>query len=106
MTTIDPIQPGMSVATVLLKIAEATGIPALSITGPERTRRVCYARFLAMAGIRVSHPSWALVDISEAVGRGDHGTIYHGLNRYRELYDTDREFRRLALECGLPQRLP
>ena len=95
----------MNISDIIQRIADTTGIPYSAIIGPRRSRKVCMARFLAMGAIRIAFPHWALVDVSESLGRADHATIYHGLCRYRELWDTDQEFHRQALLCGLPQRI-
>ena len=107
MTTTTPqIRPGMTVFSVIEAVSAVTGVSPAEITGPRRTNRICFARFLTMAGVRIAFPWWALIDVSQAVGRGDHATIYHGLCRYRTLFDTDKHFRNAALTLGLPQIIP
>ena len=96
------IRRGMPPSEILAIVADVTGVSVNQITGRRRSRRVCTARFLAMAAISHAFPRWARVDVAECVGKADHGTIYHGIIRYRDLHDSCAEFRRLADALGLP----
>lgn len=92
-------------AETLAAVASVTGATVDEITGQRRTNRITRARYLAMAAITQANPHWSLLDVSGVVGKADHSTIYHGLCRYRELYETDPHFRTLAESLGLKAKI-
>lgn len=90
---------------ILDTVAAITGATVAEIVGRSRTNRIARARYLAMAAITNANPHWSLLDVSGVVGKADHSTIYHGLCRYRELYETDAHFRNMAQSLGLNAKI-
>lgn len=91
----------MPATEVTRLVSEVTGVSVEEITGPRKRHRITRARFLTMAAQTAAHPHWALIDVAETIGIREHSTIYYGLCRYRELYDTDKFFRSQAEALGL-----
>lgn len=97
----------LAAASVLARVATVTGLPAAVITGPRRTQRVAYARFLAVWMLHRELPNWTNEDIALAVGARDPGMAHHALRRVPELAEQDNEFRVMLaeLECE-PRQQP
>jgi chromosomal replication initiation ATPase DnaA len=84
----------MSPETIIAEVAQITGVPVAAITGRRRTRRVCYARFLAVHAIHQAGQWLSLCEIAEALRRRDHGTISHALARHLQLLSTEPLYQR------------
>ena len=84
--------------TIIAEVAIITGVPAPAITGKRRSRRVCYARFLAIHAIRAAHDWWPLVDIAAAINRRDHCCIIYSLRQHAVLMKTTPEYRQWEAE--------
>ena len=86
---------------IIAEVAVITGVPAPAITGPRRTTRITWARFLAVAAIHQTHSWWSLRDLANQVNRTDHATASHALQRFHALVNSNHEFRQLATELKL-----
>lgn len=73
---------------ILERVAEHFSVEKNDIRGKKRTKDVSYARQIAMFLLReeigYSHPK-----IGEVLGGRDHTTIMHGVNKIKEMKDTD-----------------
>lgn len=77
---------------LIYSVEKAAGIEPGAITRPGRTRCVAYARFAAVWLIHRRFPNWSLKQLSEAVGRKDHGTAIHALRMAENLIQKNDSF--------------
>lgn len=79
--------------TLFTAIHLRTGVSRAELTGPTRTRRIAYARFIAALIIRESNPHWAFQDVALAMGGRDHSTAMYQVKQARTLAKQDKAFR-------------
>lgn len=91
----------LSPGEIIGQVACATGVTAAAITGNRRTNAIVFARFLAIAAIRQAWPQFSLEELSNAVGRRDHGTAINALRQFENLSTTDPEFLSYATQLHL-----
>ncbi len=70
----------------------ASGIPISAIRGRRRTRVVTWARFVVVSLVHTRFPWWSHAQLSEVVGRIDHGTAANALHRAESLNRSDPAF--------------
>jgi chromosomal replication initiator protein len=89
-------------AAVLDAVAAQMGVTVGELTGPRRTRRIAGARQVAMQLLR-RLTGLSLDEIGRHIGRRDHSTVLHGLERVQERMAREPELRSLvtALEARL-----
>ena len=80
---------------VLNKIADVCGVSSLSILSNDRIKEVCWARIIYTNIIRGIYPHWSLQRTATSIGRKDHGTVLHHIQRAGELYKNEPEFKKL-----------
>ena len=66
---------------VIQTTAELFGITRDDLVGPSRARHIVEARQAAAYALRQRFPSMSLCQIGQLVGRKDHTTILHALQR-------------------------
>jgi len=79
-------------AEIIEAASIATNTSREEITGPVRTQRVSYARFLAMLIYAEENPWSSNRDAANAVHRAEASTGLWGLRRARQLMETDQQF--------------
>ena len=80
-------------------VSIASGIPISAIRGRRRTRVCVWARFAAAVLIWERFPWWSLGQIAQAIGRADHGTAMHALNRAFVMCTVDSDFCKFMVRC-------
>jgi len=88
-----------SVARIIHRISEYTGVSAKEIKGPYRGKSVARARF-GVYYLARNHTNKSFPKIGEAVGRRDHTTIMYGLERANHLIKTDQAFADMIATCS------
>jgi chromosomal replication initiation ATPase DnaA len=59
---------------------------------PDRSRHACEARFAAMHLMK-NHTKLTQSEIAMKVGRANHTTVHHGLNKYEQLIQIDDSYK-------------
>ena len=95
----------MTIYQIITMTEIATGISAARLKSRDRSRRVAYARFLAIAEIRRQFKSWTLEEIGKVFNR-DHGTVINAIERAAQLTKTDDDFRQMAERITNPRPAP
>ena len=88
--TPNPVKP--SLVTIFEAVSDASGLPISAIRGRRRTRGVIWSRFIVIALVKRRFPWWSQSELAKVVGRLDHGTASHALQRADELAATDPAF--------------
>lgn len=86
---------------ILANVERVSGVPVEAIRGKRKTRRVVWARFLALAALNKAFPWWSQADLAEAVGREDNGTASYGLRSVARLRETEPDFEEMFREVSL-----
>ncbi len=89
-----------TIAQILEAVASSFDVPVAAIRGPSKTRRISHARFAVCWVLRRQRPGLTLSDIGRAVGRTDHSTILHAIDRANVLERTDPDFRQALHEAA------
>ena len=100
-TNLPPPEAMKCPQSIILDVANVTGVPAANIVGRRRTTGVVFARFLAVAAIKKEFPFYSLSDLAFCVRRRDHGSAKNSLIQFQNLCDTDPKFRAMAHDLGL-----
>ncbi len=80
-------------------VSNASGIPISAIRGRRRTRVCVWARFAAAVLIWERFPWWSRGQIAQAIGRTDHGTAIHALNRAFVMCTVESDFCKFMVRC-------
>ncbi len=86
----------MNKEEIIQHIAEVFEIPPPAISGKIKTRRVMWARWMAVKALYYYFDWWPLVDLARAVGKKDHSQALHSMRRFDEFYANDAGFKKLA----------
>jgi len=81
-------------------VSIASGMPISAIRGRRRTRVVTWARFAIIYLVKDRFPWWSQAQLSEVVGRIDHGTAANALHRAESLKDSDPSFADFLVRCA------
>ena len=71
--------------TIFEAVSAASGIPISAIRGRRRTRAVTWSRFVVISLVQNRFPWWSHSQLADVVGRIDHGTAAHALQRSAQL---------------------
>ena len=86
---------------IISEVALVTGVPAPAITGRNRSKHVCQARFLAVAALWEFYNWWTLKQTADFLNRTEHGTIIHARARHLQLQQSDPAYLALATQIYL-----
>lgn len=87
-----------STADIIHQVSQITGVCAELILGIDKTRHVCYARYICIHQLRKHNPFWTLQKTALQF-RKDHVSIIHSQRRYKDLYENNEQFKAIADEC-------
>ena len=81
-----------TIEAIMQRVHDATGVSPAEVKSDARTRRICYARYIAAAAIKAEFSHWALQDIAAALGWRSHGAVGIALGMAREMAAADPAF--------------
>lgn len=84
------------VSIILASCAEAHGISVDRMISKSRKRECVEARYMAVERLTEEFPKWSLTEVGSKVNLGDHSTVIAAKQKFKDLYETDRFFRRTA----------
>jgi len=87
----------LTVDQVLGSVSAYYGLRVDDLRGPRRTKRIAFARHVAMYLTR-DLTDMSLPQIGESLGGRDHSTVLHGYNKIAGLFEKDDGVRRQILE--------
>lgn len=87
--TAPPMPIHDSIAVIIERVSEMSGIPVVDITGPSRFREHVDARHYAI-WLAYTRGRWSLPQIGRAFGGRDHTTVLNGVRRIQRLHDAGR----------------
>jgi chromosomal replication initiator protein len=79
-------------AMIIEAIEKHTEVKFEDFVKKNRKRKLTEARKLYCYFMK-TRLRWSLSEIGETIGGRDHTTVIHNINVYRDLYDTDYEFK-------------
>lgn len=74
-------------------ISECLGVTKEQITSKKRTRDLAEARCIAIGIILERFPNFGLKKLGAFFGGRDHSTIIYNKDLYKDLWDTNKQFR-------------
>lgn len=84
------------VSIILANCAEAHGISVDRMISKSRKRECVEARYMAVERLMEEFPKWSLSEVGSKVNLGDHSTVIAAKQKFKDLYETDRFFKRTA----------
>lgn len=79
-------------AMIIEAVEKHTDIKFEDFVKQNRKRKLSEARKLYCYFMK-TRLNWSLSEIGETIGGRDHTTVIHNINVYKDLYDTDYEFK-------------
>lgn len=82
----------IKISDVVKQVAESFGVKIKDIKGPRRTKDIALARQVAMHILREAY-GYKLEEIASLLGRSDHTTVMHAVDKIQSMMLTDSVFK-------------